>query len=290
MTIYSFVRPIIALTFVLAFVSPRCAQAQTPDREYRLVKLNSDNADLDRISKTIKAVSTEPFEAGAYRGKNRQEIKYRMLRPIGDKNRRYPLVVVLHGSGAIGTDNKKHLGVFAKMWALPEIRQKYPAYILAPQFPTRSSNYEMDNARGVRTSVAQPCLMSLLELVDSLSRSPGIDASRIYLVGYSMGASTTINSLSIRPDLFAAAVSISGIPQFNKVDALREIPIWMVHGNTDTVNAIASDLQLYKELGDNGHTTFWEFDKAGHEDIFTTSVIGEYLPQWLFGKVRAARK
>ncbi|WP_345083033.1 prolyl oligopeptidase family serine peptidase [Nemorincola caseinilytica] len=265
---------------LFAVVSPVYTKAQ--HHEHKMVRQGTDTTGLLRLARSIKAVNTDLFEAGAYKGKNGHVIQYRLLRPQGDKSKKYPLVVVLHGSGAVGNDNRKHMGVMANMWATPEVRQKYPAYVLAPQFLSRSSNYAMNKQRGVLASAGQACMQPLLNLLDSLKRLPGIDDRRIYLVGYSMGGSTTMNILSQWPELFAAAVPISCIPQFDNMETLRHIPIWLIHGNADDVNNIASDRQFYKEMGDKSLTTMWEFDKAGHEDIFTTSVIGEYLPQWLF--------
>lgn len=51
-----------------------------------------------------------------------------------------------------------------------------------------------------------------------------------------MGGSTVINSLSSRPDMFAAGVSIGGIPQFENIESLVNIPIWLIHGNLDIEN------------------------------------------------------
>ena len=67
---------------------------------------------------------------------------------------RVPLIVVLHGSGAIGDDNRRQLGKLALSWAAPAIRAKFPAYILVPQFPERSANYAP--SAGPATGAARP--------------------------------------------------------------------------------------------------------------------------------------
>jgi predicted peptidase len=193
---------------------------------------------------------------------------------------------VFHGSNAVGNDNTSQLGILAKLFATEEIQAKYPAFILAPQFPSRSSNYVLDYSRNVLTSVPQPCLTTALQLIDSLKSNLNIDEKRIYLIGFSMGASSVINALSLKLDLFAAGISISGIPQFNKVKTLTNIPIWLIHGNIDTENPFNSDKQFFEEVSQNNKTRFWEFDNLAHNDIFSPAILTDELPKWLFKNKR----
>ncbi|SOE23726.1 Alpha/beta hydrolase family protein [Spirosomataceae bacterium TFI 002] len=228
----------------------------------------------------IRSLDNAIFDSGTFKGKEQTEINYRLFQP--KTNKKYPLVVVYHGSGRpVGTDNTSQLGILQKLFASPEIQNKYPAYVLAPQFPTRSSDYVMDSTtRNVLYSIPRPCLNSVLELIDSLKSNLNIDNNRIYVVGFSMGASTVINSLSARPELFAAGISISGIPQFDKIQELSAIPIWLIHGMDDTENPIDSDEQFYKEM--NNSILFWKLKETTHDNVFTTTILGETLPKWLF--------
>lgn len=239
---------------------------------------DSPNTKL-RIAK-IKAIDNEVFEAGSFTGRGTPTINYRLLKPEQENTAKVPLIIVFHGSGAVGKDNIAQLGILAKLWAMPEIKSNYPAYVVAPQFLTRSSNYVEDKQRGVLTSVAQPCLETALQLIDSLKTSLNIDLTRIYAIGFSMGGSSVTNVLSARPDLFAAGISISGIPQFDKAKTLSNTPLWLMHGNLDTENPFASDAQLYKEI--KHKTRFWEFDGKAHNDIFSSLILDEAIPQWLF--------
>lgn len=249
----------------------------------RLVVKDSDTIALQKIKGEIKSVSNSVFEIGTYTGNKNIPIQYRLLKPkLKSTTSKFPLVIVFHGSGAIGTDNESQLGLLAKIWALDIIQKKYPAYVLAPQFSVRSSNYSMDKNRGVLVSVAQDSVRTTLQLIDSLKVDLNIDSKRIYLVGFSMGASTVINTLSSRPDLFAAAVSIAGIPEFNQIGALANKPIWLIHGNQDTENPFESDMQFYKESSIHNKTLFWEMDALEHNNILSTELLGNAIPKWLF--------
>lgn len=235
----------------------------------------------------IRNISSDNFAADSFPGENNVLIRYRILKPINNKigGRKFPLIIVFHGSGAIGKDNNSQLGLLAKMWASPDIQTKYPAFVVAPQFESRSSNYILDSNRNVLTSKPEACLFTALQLVDSLKHSSlNIDTTRIYVIGFSMGASTVINAISLRPDLFTAAVSISGIPQFRSMESLKNIPIWFMHGNMDTENPISSDRQFYKEASSNKAIRFWEFDSVGHDNIFQAFIPVADIPEWLFSQ------
>jgi predicted peptidase len=114
-----------------------------------------------------------------------------------------------------------------------------------------------------------------------------IDSNRIYVMGFSMGGSTAMNAISLRPDLFAAGVSFSGIPDFDGEAAFTKVPLWIIHGNADVENPFASDSLLYKELKAKGapKLLFWEMDKMGHEvpKQLSTDTLVE---AWLFSKRR----
>jgi predicted peptidase len=266
--------------FLFAFI--------TTQPEFGWSKIKKDNDTL--LFKTIaqiRFIGNENFDSASFTGRNAIEINYRLLKPLhNDTTKKFPLVVVFHGSGSIGNDNKSQLGVLVKLWASPANREKYPAYVLAPQFPSRSSNYVLDKRRNVLVSSPQPCLQTALQLIDSLKHTLNIDEKRIYLVGFSMGGSTVINALSAQPSWFAAGVSISGIPQFTEVKTLSTIPIWLMHGNLDTENPFECDKLFYKEVSVKNKTRFWEFENTRHDDIFSIVILGENIPEWLFSKKR----
>lgn len=272
---------LICFTFTTVFLSS-CSEKIADFGKY--IEIDPDTTFAKQRISAIKKVNAENFVAGSFQGKTSTPIQFRLLKPVESSNKpqKKPLVIVFHGSNAFGNDNISQLGILAKLWALPEISTKYPAYVLAPQFPTRSSNYVLDKGRSVLTSIPQPTLLVALQLIDSLKQDLNIDEKRIYVIGFSMGASAVINVLCARPELFAAGVSISGIPQFDHVKELSEIPIWLIHGNLDTENPFNSDAQFFKEVSYQNKTRFWEFDGKAHNDIFSNIILGENIPKWLF--------
>lgn len=256
--------------------------------DYGTITEIHDKADSARSLakiKYIKSLDYTDFKAGKFEDE-KIAVNYRFLKPKNRvESKKYPLVVVFHGSGAIGSNNTSQMGVLSKMWLLPENREKYPVYVLAPQFPARSSNYHLDEKRNVLASESDNYLELVLNSLDSLILKENIDRNRIYVMGFSMGGSTTSNAISNRPDLFAAAINISGVSQFSKIESLRKMPIWMVHGSLDTENSSKSNLRFFEELKSNGNIFFWEFKDKYHNNILSAELIDE-IPKWLMAKHR----
>jgi predicted peptidase len=235
---------------------------------------------LARI-KEIKSLDDADFIPGVFKEET-TAVNFRFLKPKNlNETKKYPLILVFHGSGAIGTNNTSQMGVLSKMWLSAENREKYSTYVLSPQFPVRSSNYQLDESRNVKISQSNEHLDLVLKSLDSIIIKENIDPNRIYVMGFSMGGSTTSNAISKRPDLFAAAINISGISQFDQIKELQKIPIWIVHGSLDTDNLPQSNFKFYEEMKDQGNVFLWEYKDKYHNNILS-SVLVEEIPKFLF--------
>ncbi|RXK86203.1 carboxylesterase family protein [Filimonas effusa] len=271
---------------LLGIVLTILAACTTPDRavSYQKLAAPANKEAAYAIRAGINKISNDSFTAYIYTGKVNDTVRYRALKPLKENAaRKFPLVLILPTSGGIGTDNTSQLNALVKMWAQPALRSAYPAYVVAPQFSQRSSNYTMNRQKGILVSIPSVCLANALDLVDSLCNVWPVDKSRIYVMGFSMGASATINVLGLRPDLFTAGIAISGIPDFDYIHPLLNKPIWFVHGNADDENPFATDSVMLHTLREMHatHKRFWEIDKLAHEvypPLYTTNLI----PEWLF--------
>jgi predicted peptidase len=218
-------------------------------------------------------------------------LPYRLLKPSRPAPPGgYPLVLVLHGSGAIGTDNQAQMGDLAKAWALPQVMAAFPAYVVVPQFPARTADYT-PGPDGILQSHANPPLQSALALVDELAARYRIDRRRIYVTGFSMGASGVWQALLARPGLFAAAVPIAGIaPPRAEAIRLRSVPLLVVHGDADTENPPGSDLAMVKALRAAGNQQVELVMHAGLEHEIAQEVLyGRWWREWLFRHTLQAR-
>ena len=173
------------------------------------------------------------FERRMFQTREGTRLPYRIASPAGSTRR--PLVLVLHGSGAIGADNEAQLGRFAASWAqLLDFRD--PPVIVVPQVPRRSADYALcgDSPCASRPG---PSFGSLSDLLDSFAADDGIDPGRIYLVGFSMGASAALQLALARPGRIAGVVAFAPVPPpKDRAAELRRLPLLVVHGSADTEN------------------------------------------------------
>lgn len=262
------------------------SSSTSPETGYRLVSPAPPEIEAadDAAVREIERMPGDAWEAHAYRAADGTTIPYRLLRPASvEAGRRYPLVVVFHGSGEIGTDNATHLDRFPKSWARREIRDAYPAFVVAPQMPARSANYTGPPEMPGRRSVPAPPLTAALALVDSLAALPSVDPERVYAVGFSMGGSSVWNAIHLRPDRFAAAIPIAGVPPAGIERTIARTPVWIVHGNRDEANPIGPDREVYPVLAavPGARVRFWEMDGGVHR-VPPALLAGDGMQRWLF--------
>jgi predicted esterase len=217
------------------------------------------------------------FEAHTFTAPNGVTLPYRLLKPARPprKQERLPLVLVLHGSGEIGTDNRSQLTPLALAWARDEVRLRDRAYVVVPQMPSRSAEYSGPADGDARTSQGTALVPATLALVDALTTTLPIDRARIGVVGFSMGASTTWNLVHARLGFFAAAIPIAGVPRADQATRIGATRIWAIHGNRDETNPIRHDRRAFVPLADAGALIrFSEIDQLGHEVPPTLLVSG----------------
>jgi len=247
-----------------------------------------DNTKVDSITflgtrNIINKLPNDLFEKHIYT-KDKKSLPYRLLKPKNyDKSKDYPVVITFHNSSRIGNDNEKQLEHLSKIWIREAVYDKYPAFIIVPQFNERSSKY-LKGKNGSLKSEPFNDIDLVLHLLDDFQRTYKVDKSRIYLVGYSMGGSTAQNVLSIAPNKFAAMVSIAAVPDFSKLSALKEKSIFLIHGKKDTVNPYSGSEELFIRLKDNKSLIFKTFTELNHDNITIPLLLENEIPVWLFNQ------
>jgi len=210
--------------------------------------------ELSHSGDGIKKVSGGRFSAYKYTDRENKICFPFRLRASKDKNK--PLFVLLHGAGAMGSDNLKQL-----FDNLPLYKQliKTDCNILLPQAPFGSN----------RGEAMQNYIKSIKGLVDELPID--FDRKRIYIIGTSFGGCCVWQLIYLFPEYFAAAVPVMGglclDRDYEKYDIERLIktPIWAAHSSDDTNVKIDSDdyyAAELKKLGADIKYTRW--DKYGH--------------------------
>lgn len=270
--------------FILAFLFWLVAFTATAQKQV-FNDIFTDSLTSAQTRKELNELSASEYLKQTF-SKGDQSINYRLLLPAANGNqKKYPLVITFHNSTRIGTDNERQLEPLARIWLRPDIRQKYQAFVIAPQFQTRSSNYYPDSVRNCLISKPAEDVHLLLDLIREVkTKYLQIDTNRIYLVGYSMGASTAQNLMNIAPETFAAMVSIAAVPDFVNIKAISQKPIWLIHGRQDHENPYEGSEHLYHALKGNRNLLFTTYNKLDHNQIPIPLLLTPRIPAWLFSR------
>jgi predicted peptidase len=227
------------------------------------------------------------FEARTY--KSDWNMPYRLFRP--EASGKLPLVMYLHGSGGLGDDNEKQLGlgnVFGtRVWLLPENQKRFPCYVVVPQTDRGWARYDFSQQPATPLPGLGEGNRLALELVGRLSREFKIDDRRIYVTGQSMGGAGVWNIISKGPSVFAAAVPLCGSLSPDDGTAAIDTPVWNFHGDSDqTVPVSSSRDRIAARRKAGGHPLYTEYPGVDH-DVWQWAYTEPHLPKWLFSQRRA---
>jgi len=194
------------------------------------------------------------------------KFKYIQYRPDGGDN--LPLIVVLHGSGEIGSDLSK-LKKREPYLSLKSGKCATDAIILMPQLPKGSwGDYKS----------------SLKDLIDHVAKEQGCDVKRISITGHSLGANGTLDMLLAYPDYFAAASVLSPCKDIgSKMEQIAHIPMWFLAGEKEH-NYKKYAQSMYNRLKDLGGTAQLTLVPGVGHPIQFTWVSDKYaMFDWLAG-------
>ena len=219
---------------------------------------------------TNAALAAEKPDVGKlYEAKTFGKLNYRLMSPIDLKNnteKKYPLILSLHGAGGRGTKNIKNLRRWNGLLAEESLRRKYPCYVLAPQvvegswrMPKAWPNlkdkdfspaWDKLRARLIENKLStQGNLDQIFKLIDQMVASGQVDADRVYVLGHSLGGFGSWTSLGWAPNRFAAAIPCAGglFPPFD-AQKFAHVPIWAFHGDRDTTVSTALTQEAFDKV------------------------------------------
>ena len=245
---------------------------------------------IDAFKQTSAGIETQ-FEARTH--KSDWVMPYRLFRPKAAG--KFPLVLYLHGSGGLGDDNLKQMGlgnIFGtRVWALAENQRRFPCYVVAPQTDRGWIRYGPPSA-GDSVARLIPGLGDgarlALEIVDVLRRELDIDDRRIYVTGQSMGGGGAWHMTAHRRTLFAAAVICCGSATSDAAIASAATPLWNFHGDADKTVPVAVSRQRIAALRYAAARPFHtEYVGVGH-NVWEWAFTEPQLLPWVFSQRRVA--
>jgi predicted peptidase len=200
-----------------------------------------------------------------------QQLSYLRYLPDGygdDPNKKWPLILFLHGAGERGDDLemiKKH-GI-----ARVVETQELPFITISPQCPI--NHWWSD---------FHPALDALLtQAVEEMA----VDPRRIYLTGLSMGGFGTWHLAAAFPQRFAAIAPICGAGPWmygfpDRANEIAHIPAWVFHGALDEVVPLAGSEMMVEALRACGSDPrFTVYPDALH-DSWTATYNDPALYEW----------
>lgn len=222
-------------------------------------------------------------------------LRYRVQYPINyNAQKKYPLVLFLHGAGERGSDNEAQLVWGGALFADSANRLAYPVIVIFPQCPkndfwARISRAKTADSLGFFTftsdvPIGKPLGM-VCELLDSITATGKVNTKKIYLAGLSMGGMGSFELLWRKPGFFAAAAPICGGGDPSKVSIYaKKFPIWIFHGDKDNVVPIGNSRLMANALKSaKAKVMLTEYPGVGHDSWKNAFAEPDFL-KWMFSK------
>ncbi len=203
----------------------------------------------------------------------------------------WPVILFLHGAGERGPDGLQQTAVGLAS-AIRKDPSRYPAIVVLPQVPKDSA------------WAGAPAEAAMIALRQTMA-DYRVDADRVYLTGLSMGGRGTWYLAYRNPGLFAAVAPICGwitaTPRFSALPVvptdsgpefaalarqLRGVPIWIFHGEMDSVVPVIGSRAPAAALKEAGSAArYTEYLGIDHNSWDATYASKEFV-EWLFSQRR----
>lgn len=203
------------------------------------------------------------------------KLDYLLFLPEGysnDSDKKWPLMLFLHGAGERGSDVNK-----VKIHGPPKIvenRKDFPFIVVSPQCPSNSW--------------WQP--FQLNALLDEIQSKYKVDPDRVYLTGLSMGGYGTWELATQSPQRFAAIAPICGGGNPVLARRIKDLPIWVFHGDADHTVPVARSDEMVEALKKAGADVKYTRYEGVDHDSWTRTYANEELFQWMLSHKRGEKK
>ena len=182
-----------------------------------------------------------------------------------EPDKKWPMLIYLHGAGLM---DRSIAGL--KNDCLPYYLEKgkiLPFIVVSPVCKTNGWNVTILNF-----------------LLEDIVHKFSVDENKIYLTGHSMGGFGTWDWAMTNPEKFAAIVPVSGCSNSrDNISAwkLRNMSVWVFHGETDNIVNIQCNVEMVNELRKySKKVKFTVFPKRGH-DTWEQTYNNDEMFKWL---------
>ncbi len=158
----------------------------------------------------------------------------------------------------------------AKLLLIETNRKKYPCVSFCSLLSERVGWGGIPNYPTMDTLV--------FESIEALeSEFKEIDVNRIYVTGVSRGGYGSWHFISLRPDLFAAAMPVCGGGDPNLTPNIIDVDVWAFHGENDIGVPVSGSRDMIAAIKKSGgNPKYTEFEGAGTISGVTLQKHPEY--------------
>lgn len=238
------------------------------------------------------------------------QMPYRLLLPsnYNASGPALPVILFLHGAGERGDNNTSQKAYTANI--INETQGAVPgheAILILPQCPAGQVWNGVNTGNkfnvGAYTNAQQRpitnALQAAIDILGHVEATTKANTRKVYITGLSMGGYGTWDAITRFPNLFAAAMPLSGGGNKDAAAQLATKPIWAYHGGsdptvpvsgtTDVINAIRADggNPICSLIPSYGHGNWSEFYRADHWTVDRptgTGGTGADLYTWMFAQ------
>lgn len=246
----------------------------TEDKEY--VKGVQEDLPIGIIEKYPVTFSDEKHKAFyeehsmqslIWRGENEESMPLMVYQPLTKDLEKLPVIIYLHGTGGMGTDNINPFfscgGGAAKHLLAESFQKNNPCIVITPQIEAHSGWYSPDFTE---PSDEQIWLKNAIRM---MAQEPkyAVDLNRIYIMGHSMGGHGVYEAMAKLPDFYAAGVAIAAVDDGASLLSRENVKgnLWIFLNRDDKAETV-EDAELftrkYRKLGGKIKTTIYE--AGGH--------------------------
>jgi hypothetical protein len=220
-------------------------------------------------------------EPGVFTNGSGVRMPYWVLKPLNyDPRKKYPLVVALPYGSDHPTDSTGQIdgAVGALLLSTDDNREAYPAFVFIPG---------RRPGAGWGGVPAYPFAdSSVFDAISSLDGQYSIDDKRRYVIGLSLGAFGAWNFICMHPEMFAAAIPVSGGGDPLLAQHCAHVSVWAFHGSNDRNVPVEDSRNMINAMRRaGGNPVYTEYPGEGH-NIWDKVAATPGLLAWLFGQQR----
>ena len=220
---------------------------------------------------------------------DKDSLPYRLLLPKNfDNDKKYPLIIFLHGVGERGSDNELQLIHGKDLFINVNKDNNFPSIVVFPQCSKNSYWAKVSRVNNSFSFFADPRENKSLKLVEGmiyeLKSNFKINSNKIYVGGLSMGGMGTFELVYRNPNMFAAAFAICGGANPKIAEKISKTNWRIYHGDKDVVVPVELSVNMYKAIKSYSENVNLKIYPDVNHNSWDNVFEEPDLFQWLFSK------